>query len=233
MSERRRLMIANAGIAPVTGGLILHLDALNNTGAGRMDPTATTWVDLVGGNNIPLDLGYVSWQNGMCLQTRDNYRPRSQNDVFESVSGGGYSIEGVVKYSDTATSWIFALRNNTNAPNMQVAWNSAGKSVYYCFGPGNESTTLIDRSVGSIMTTVSNGGLLSIYLNGELINTVQDSARTARRPYPQYLGLFYQPWASGGSHAGSGIYAIRIYDRTLSAREVAHNYACNRARYGI
>ncbi len=214
--------------SPVRNGLVFWLDALNNTGHG-LDTTATSWVDLIGGNNVPINLDYVSWQDNMCLQTADNYSAaRSPNAIF--TENGSYSFEAVVKFaSPDQISWIAQIRLGNE--NYCQAYISNGRKIgCRC---GTSSTVGISTvTVASLVVSVDFAtGAMATYVNG--VRGSSDTADSPSRPMNAPFQAFAQTTAGAYSVVGSGIFAVHVYDRVLTADEVAENYAYAREKYGI
>ena len=213
--------------SPVRNGLVFWLDALNNTGHG-LDTSATTWADLAGGNDLPIDLDCVAWQDNMCLQTADNYSAaRSPNAIF--TENGSYSFEAAVKFLPNVLSWIAIVAEGTTNY-VQVYVSSGNKIALRCGSDAAALTTASSTAMVHATLDIATG-LVTLYVNGRYGTSF--TAVAPSRPIGGFFRAFSQTSPALYSRAGSGIYAVHIYDRALSAAEVAENYAYVSGKYGI
>ena len=239
MSVFRNLLMANAAGGLVTDGLHFHLDALNNTGHGIVDTTATEWVDLIGGNNIPIDLTKIAWQDKMALQIEnDFYTAKTPNSIFST--SGAMTMEVIAKKSEkvmqSTSVWIANLRSTSAVYGGEIqvikrTQSDGGQLNGTLFLNGSEYLTgRTEADRGYFAATISDDFTYTTYLNG-----VKTESRTGTkgRVVNTPVKLFSAGWYSGFSFAGTGIFAVRIYDRALSESEIAQNYRYDKKRYGV
>ena len=237
MSYQRMLMMANAGSGYATAGLYFHLDAMNNTGNGVIDTTATTWVDLIGNNNVALPTGIWSWQNNRLDRVSSTAsNTKTQNNVF--VSSGDYTIELVVFIgAENNNAWI-NLRTGNVGPYMQLIRYNAGLTLSER-NDSNTYTAVFDVApqsaevIGTFTLSVGNGSVRG-YKNGIEVAprdalVVTDWSRPLQ---PLHIGTGWGADATGQG-VPIGVYAVRIYERILSSSEIYGNAKADKIRYGL
>lgn len=103
------------------------------------------------------------------------------------------------------------------------------------FGITVSTSNVITLDAWNVASFVRNGTSISFYVNGSFINT--NTGLTAPTPTPTNLGI-------GAARAGTGvgttaqdlygrIASVKIYNRALTANEVAQNFHATRGRYGL
>lgn len=218
---RRRLMMADHYVG---GGLLLHLDGINNTGHGH-DPNPAVWTDLSGnGHDATLtrrfdgDLfgdryldGDLCWGesdlgNAPAVMTVECV-VRSITDPWSGPT------EGLI-ISDANISTIYAISD----------WGASGWTQY------SSLTDNLNREyAGQIFYKACSGTGNPVYFNG-----IQDD-RLDNVPggRSRIIQLACKNDQKNERIVRAQIYAVRVYDRVLSADEVAHNYAVDKARFGL
>ena len=240
--------------APVTArsyvqdGLVAMWDGIENAGWGVHDNNAAVWKDLIGENDLQFS---KRWGNasGYSAEWRDNCAVKTNNVDF-----GGWAY---IKRFGTATTqpqvfgevaqtieirvWIDENVVASGSAMLVCNMNQAAESIYIVIYPARNylamrrstsdftgtlqfSHTYPFASPHTISVTRANTG----YCDGEELqrSTVVDnwSDRTQF-----YIGG--ENYGKNRSFTGR-IYSVRIYDRALTAEEIAHNAAIDRRRFG-
>ena len=228
----------NKGNAYVEEGLIAHLDGINNTGNGHSNEV-TTWKDLSNnGNDATLynnptwsnnsltfdgidDYGILTntanqaFPNGLTLETRvkilstDNGSPRDYIMFLDNVSSTNPS-NGMSLYIGKESPYRILTRININNA-YTIARTSATNELnrYYT------------------MTTIYNNSKVSLYIDSELIQSIDASGQYAVSANPFYLSLQYL----GPYYSNVEFQNVLIYDRALTENEVLRNYQADLTRY--
>jgi hypothetical protein len=212
----------------VTNGLVMYLDAGNlvsYSGAG------TTWYDLTtNGNN-------ATFYNGV---------------GFSSANGGGISFDGVDDYavvlansslnSSQPTIELF-MTTTTNGGNI-IAQGQYGSNWGY--GVGVKLSSILARNNnGDSNFSVSNSGLVHVvvvydgsgnqfYKNGVFLG--RTTTNYSPNPGGQVTigGVRSQvPSQNLQEFANSTVSVVRIYNRALSADEIAQNFNAQKSRFGL
>jgi len=214
-------------------GLSLFYDGINNTGKGHSLST-TTWKDLSGnGNNGKITGG--TWdsesvtitginKNTTGIKTVQNFPINTTNEtisiVFElkdiNVLSGRIPILG----SGTSASDELLLFNNhsTTLDYIRLRIWTNGSSTYKDLGPTIEYKKTVS------VTLVFLNNRLNVYMDGELINTVDVTSVSKNLP------LYILNAASEKGTTGS-VYGVKIYDRAITEEEVKLNYEIDKIRY--
>lgn len=213
----------------IANGLVLSLDAGNT----RSYPgSGTTWTDLSGNNNTgTLTNGptFSSANNGYLVFDGSNdyvtssYTPPtafSINVWFNNQTT--YNIHNRGVFSTFAT-------NNFNG--IYLATTNVGGAGMHIWYNGNTRSRLSYESFTTgvwynISITSNNSNSINVYLNGSLINTISNNTTHAavleigRSRFDNNYWLGY-------------ISNCSIYNRVLTADEVAQNFNALRGRFGI
>ena len=234
----------------VTNGLVLCLDAANRK---SYPTTGTTWTDLSGrGNTGTLETaGYIGDNGGsITFDGTDEYAkisspsPLSSTKIFTfEILVNFTSIIGNFGPSNKAA-FLFAggTGSGSGQPEFGV-WSANASSftpntLYFGRGGGGTSGSL-SINVSSLM---SNGNWYQIvlvrstsnaqivYLNGSSIGTgnVSDDFQDGQTDF----GAIH----ANGDYSGflnGKISTIKIYNRALTATEIAQNYNALKGRYGL
>lgn len=214
----------------VTDGLVAMWDGEWNAGGGVHDAGTTTWRELVGGLDLAVSSGIFG---GDGLYGTDSTACQA---TFADAS---YSLKDIMA-ADVATTigctleFVCTPLGYSNTPyNMYNAWNlySVGGnppplwSWYKC-------NSWVDNisARGSIGQLISFSGAstpqtphpyIQLYSNGEFVNHGAYTPQTAIITDNFNVGL------------KGAIHSIRIYNRALTAAEIAANYAVDKARFNL
>ena len=209
----------------ISNGLICHLDGIDNTGNGH-DPNAAVWRDLSGNNSFTLH--GCSWRSN-CLHFDDNtYALGTQ------MNPSAITVEVMMRIDE----WLprVDIFNNIQSGGGGIAILEDSLNVRYHDGQSYISIN-INEKPSEIFT-------ISMVLDGlrfaAYINAVK---------YSSTSGGFFTPatmstvWGIGTNPVGKhkdnpdyenligNVYCARIYDRGLSAEEIAHNHRIDTLRF--
>lgn len=232
-----------SALSYVTSGLIHRWDGIQNTANGH-DSSVTTWKDLIGSYDLEFkDTGgtalvwnadslsfdgsshaYVWAASGQSETANDKTieivcKPLTQGSsaatITQTFSPGSANADAVGKVS------IFS--DNTVS--------AQGKSGY-TYATGLSSYTAINSIVATFASTPA---VNKVYVNNtELsLSTITHSLKNT------YNRMVVGASKQGDGDTGTGywftgkIYAIRIYNRNLTAEEIAQNYAVDVQRFNL
>jgi hypothetical protein len=228
----------------VTNGLVMYLDA-----GSRMSYTSgsTTWRDLSGNTaisgtliNSPI---FDSTTQGSIIFNGTNQYINCGTELSQS---GDWSISTFVKLSVTSSTRVIMARS-AGSPSFQQNY-----ALAYGGYTGNNGTkfavgTSADSYKAAIgVTTVQTGSwyhvvgtynstskILSLYVNGTL-----DGTTTGTTLPPTTGSQFVQVGCSDGTSTPANFWSgsiaqVSIYNRALSAQEIAQNYNATKTRFGL
>ena len=211
----------------VQDGLIAMWDGIENAGWGVHDQNATVWKDLIGSDDLIMrncqfeQDSLVSNSNGgvcayssitrnfgdMSLEVafRDNIEHVNHDLLsLDTRPGTGIVVFGGQNEGSTLDWWVFG--GDTN-----VAANTLGNT-----NPTSSSITLAS-------------GLCRFYRIGLEISFLT----TSHNDITGFLSLFSLRNSDGRYCMIGAIYFVRLYSRALTADEIAHNYAIDKARFNL
>jgi len=223
----------------VTSGMILYLDAANSK---SYSGTGTAWNDLSGNNH-----------NGTL----------TNGPIFSSTFKGGFLFDGINEHVSIPYSSIFNIQNFTlsawvrfvtfdtfNAlltnpqtgtidggwPSPYTSWMlriNSNTTITVAIGTSTTysgrgfSYTLSTNTIYNIVGTY-NGSLAMCYINGSKLGESALSGTINYTSKPVVVGTDY-----GGSFSNCSIYNTSVYNRALSASEIAQNYNAIKGRFNL
>ena len=184
-------------------------------------------VDLTGNNTLTANsLTYAS-DGTFSFNGSNDKLTLNTNTIISGTSD--YTIDAAFKTSAAGTDFIFG--------NYGVASGASGGLEYYVYQSklnnyiaGNtQSATTLNLNQWYIASVTRSGSTITHYLNGIADGSGTNAASiSATNPFTIGNGHDYTSEAFGGT-----IGAIKVYNRALSAAEVAQNFQALRGRYGI
>jgi hypothetical protein len=224
----------------VTEGLIFELDAGNPT---SYPGTGDNWYDLVGSDDATLPNGATFSSSNGGILTFDRASSQSAHVPNLGSALTTFTAETWVKFdildftSGNATCTITEVYSGTPI-NYAICNGATGNTTLwqggYFDGAWHLAGTLVPVvDVWYCMTVTYDGTDLKFYVDGEL----NDSLASPNTPQASGLGLhigerwdapFYEQSFLDGS-----VPVVRVYNRALSAAEVAQNFRANQTRFGL
>ena len=236
---------SSAGIRPVAdtyaaSGLVARWDAIDNAGTGTHDPSATTWKDLVGDNDMTIvSSSGAGWRNGNAFYLNSlangvcpaygksgNTNYKTIEIVYKKATskgrllwcGGEWSRYVAFDYTDTAAPWQNA-------------------KVYFDGAKATQHTVVSDCEPTSLVALYNDSNaVVDIYRDGEENNAGAKNANTwSVDGNSTMVRLGSRSKTSTSQNTTQGwegeVYAIRLYDRQLTPQEIARNYSLDAARF--
>ena len=223
----------------VTDGLVLCLDAGNTK---SYSGSGTAWTDLCGkGNNGTLTNGptYSSTNGGSLVFDGSN----DYVAIAHNASSMDFSLaQTICIWMKPDTGSNSARRNPYNQAygGPGTLTHERNQTINYYFGTnGGNSSPYVGRNSGFTVaplelafiavTRNQTENVCRWYKNGNLITSANAGgyATTANGTSPIWIGSGY-----AGRWLGN-IYSTAVYNRALSAAEVAQNFNALRGRFGI
>ena len=205
----------------VQDGLIAMWDGIENAGWGIHDSSAATWKDLVGGNDLVLKNTAHFDENSLVSADRDKLTALCSSKLpYASIEVCGFVDE-------SRNSSALVCFGNSVDVNRMFSCSKQSMQTYN----GNHMlklTTPVDPKC--TWAGVHDGNRHDAYVRGELATgTIRDNYWSVTDSLFGLSGSdLYASWTFVGSY-----YSVRLYSRALTAEELAHNYAIDKARFGI
>ena len=206
-------------------------DGIENVGWGVHDANATVWKDLFGGFDLTVNLNAFFSQYGLC--SYDN----------SSVTKGMAYRDEVIPQEKVKTIEICARVDATNKYNPRNAWILVLNDV---LSINSTNLCVILRnapSEGMMRTAISSSPMRRDYLPHHYVVTKDigflDGKELSSIEYnniflnKQCFCLFGRDGTTNYQPGAGMIYRCAIYSRALTAEEIAHNYAIDKARFNL
>lgn len=216
--------------AYVQRGLIAQWDGIENAGAGMHDANAATWVDLVSGTALTKS-GTVTVESDGMVFNGSSYFTRD---------AGTFPADSVFPWTAEVHFKVNSLRSGDNhviGTNGNGGWSflqANGKSFAFVPRYGSSYQWAYDSkslAAGDEITVsgISDTSTIALYKDGALAG----SANVSGAHNNGASTVAFKIGTSGTSVNGliGKVYSARIYDRVLSADEIAFNAAIDKARF--
>ena len=230
-------------------GLAACYDGIENAGAGVHDPNATTWMDLTGhGNNGTVASG-ITWAANGWVCTGGVPTPIVVGPGVAAVTGSEYfTMEFTGTRATTGRGVLFGQYAINYGVNMEYAGNGTGatdNSLRLHFLRGLDGAVTLDQRTTRASLTYANGDSATLALttapterglwkNG-VLGTFSDTTRSADEIINRVTDC--DSCIGGDFRGGYGVTfigtcnAFRLYDRVLTADELAINTAVDAVRF--
>ena len=225
----------------ITSGLICHLKTAPSSGS--------TWTDEIGNSNASLgNSPTYSSNNGGYISLNGS----NQYILTSTALTSQYS--GTSPNKSTANSifiWCYPTEQGVIISELGISslasgWHDSNIEMLstgvICFSVWHNALTTKVSSTAKLFNNwyylgwTYSGTTLTAYINGVSVGT---ATLTRSAPYNNGYNLFYALGASDGTNMGDGTYcnmrvgSFQVYNRGLTALEVARNYNSNKSRYGL
>jgi len=231
-------MAVYAGPEIVTNGLVLALDAGNTQ---SYPGSGTAWTDLSGnGNNGTLTNGPTFSSNNKGIITFDG-----ANDYViltrppELVNGGSITVALWARWTTTGTTvstiQVLLDNNHSGSPNQGFVLQDRpdlSKTLTFSVNAGvsgAQSTFQVGDGTWRHIVGTNDQSTTRLYIDGVLNAQASQAGLNVVQPN---LSIGYWQFTPGRYLNGS-IPQVLIYNRALSATEVAQNFYALRGRFGI
>jgi len=209
----------------VQDGLIAMWDGIENAGWGVHDPNATTWKDLSGNNND------LVLQNGAHFDANSLVTAR-RNKVSAVFSPNAYlaynTLEACAFWDETRNPSALICFGNSIQQNRMLS--ATKERIQVCSGNYDYPIPTDLQSVRNTWAATYDGKAQSPFVSGTLIQSTPSTNNWSYQNHP--FGLSgasnYQNYNFIGNY-----YCVRVYDRALTADEIAANYAIDKARFNL
>ena len=200
----------------VQGGLVAMWDGKENAGWGVHDATATTWKDLVGGND------FVNIGNGRFLDDS----ARMYSSIFNSLTAEiSIDVTGEVTVEIVTSDYGINGANPFAIGLLKFKRYVYGEVAYALLGKNQYLPEYPEQFPASISITYNNMIASRITIDNARVNV------TSKKDYEN---AFFQGIKISSNYSESSrLYSFRVYAKGLTDAESAHNYAVDKARFGL
>lgn len=243
----------------VTDGLALHYDGIYNAGMGEdHDNRAETWVQLVEEAEGDLTISGQTWDSaGLTVESTGVNEAELSSAIVTGEDGMTveqvFSIANVEEAMGQGGDYFYPIRVHMSDSTSSFGnVRQDGPTLnYYQFVTGNGANTVLNNG------TLTNGDLVTMTMtsNGEQTRSVYRDGGTRKTHTFKATGDYTAPandhysfngvsipvntvktvdWTADNGNKVTlekTIYGLRVYDRELTADEVAQNAALDQARF--
>lgn len=226
----------------VTDGLIHQWDAIDNTGSGH-NGSATVWKDLIGSIDLTQQTGGTWTANALHFEptaTTDahHWKDTTQTSIYTQtmtievcISPTGSALNG---WEESKSAVIANFTSSANSALRRIMLSKSDISVGgYTNGTNQFATTGLTtlRDIHHIAVTyTTQTGSNTVYCNGTL--KTKDAQHTFGENKRNYVFVGCSLGDSKYPYLGD-VHSIRVYNKVLTAEEVAQNYAVDVIRFGL
>lgn len=214
----------------VAGGLVIHYDGANNTGAGQ-DNKTTVWKDVSGNNHdftIEID-DYIKWTDN-ALHV-DGALFAFPDKALEVINGTAWTVEltlGQIQLLGSSyDTFIFSDNDNFSifrrTANDSIEFKGHDAKAERVVIP--DGTNLMNQSTVSVTYTL--GGMVRIYVDGVLMGEMPQNGKAMEADTLSLGHIDMKRYWTGDIHS------IRFYDRELADYEIAINAEADAIKYNI
>ena len=227
----------------VQDGLIGHLDAIENGGAGVHAATPSTWTDLTGNHTFTFGNG-VAFTESAWVGNASRYITTESQKSLTALKNRAFTLEMTIAHPDSpVNSWEFwsyfgdanhrqistEIRTG-NSKNPLIGGNQYRANTYNtgCEIPnGNGRTTSWNRRHYLVVTCV--GTNATLYCDGTNALHVSNYGTTE----PTSAAVVFGANHAGGNivQAGAEICSVRMTERVLTGDEIMRNWFLDAARF--
>jgi hypothetical protein len=218
----------------VTSGMVLYLDAGNRDSYAG---SGTTWRDLSGRGNNGTLVGGCSYDQGnvgsILFDGSTGYGnvPHSSTIAltagtvgvwfkYTAASGGGAAIIGKVDSSTSLNGFNIVVAGGSvsaQLKNATTAWSVGGVNV-------NTSTWY------NVTISFASNSTLDFYVNGSRTHSTSITSTLTATTQPLRISDSVD---TAWSILGGNVSTALLYNRVLTAAEVAQNFNAHRGRFGV
>lgn len=220
----------------ITDGLIAMFDGEWNAGGGVHDPNATTWKDLVGGLEQKL-IGAIRFGENYIEKTAEGGGTSGllSASLAATLNGTNNTIEVVYSCVRDGNNQRYRLGSSgtefmwTNGSNYWAVFYYSGSALKYILDVGK----VVGNNVIDAFSLARNGGAFIGYNKG-----IKTREKTGENDVGTVAseGSTYKLISDAEAIYNvfqSKTYSVRIYNRALTAAEVAANYAIDKKRFNL
>ena len=238
---------ANMNNPYITDGLVCHIDGEWNAGIGKHDDSVQEWIDLSGNGNvfIPTTNCLFVWGENYLDMSARNYTPIEKGTylgglmampdnspftfecVFRNFSGRGVTTGNPIACNGQTNIFYgtkFATEGWSGTGNVTVMISNGKDNIIPSSSPLNPNTDYgLSFAIDEQSCVFSKNG-------------IQTSLKISLGTLKKYNHLSIFGWANGKEYyncSASRGYSMRLYNRVLTAEEIAANYEIDKSRFGI
>ena len=216
----------------VTDGMVAMWDGEWNAGGGVHDLSATKWKELISGTDCEA-VGTPTWGDKFFRSTSHNNSAYFNSFCPDTTNAPGHTVEIVSKKRTNLRGVIWGSYSITGANGVNFEYHSDYSYFRsYYFGSPDIRSDFHTFPIGvtKYFAACRDGDEYSIK-DGE--GRKLASINTNARNFKQSVMRIGTDSRTNYMCFDGDIFCIRVYNRALTADEIAANYAIDKARFGL
>jgi len=243
---KRRMFLYNPP-SPYVGGMILHLDGINNTGLDTHDSNQSTWVDLTGNHNVNL-FSDLNDHNIVWGPQYLRFTGTLMSDIMifanslSTIGLNGFTCEILASQSGSPSFNAFrgmaGDHGGYRGYGILMGQCVSGFIDFGIIGDFNNHYGAFRVPVGSVGTTRHSMVLTSsitttkFYMDGQFVDSFSHPGGYQLSPGTNFqLGSAYPSNLDTNRRFMGNIFALRIYTKELNSDEILYNYNSDISRF--
>lgn len=215
----------------VTDGLALWLDGEWNSGMGNHISNATTWADISGcGHNFQMN-NVTTSDKCMIFDGSSSYCTYSGELSSILSQQQNRTIEIVCKLSDTGSPQVIFLGQGSGSAGIWYRPASNGYHFYTNTYKDVAVASPLFNQTQSLSAIYGSDGAMDLYQNVDMKRDKVTGGTMSNSTYITIGARYYN--SKPGYFTKGEIYAIRVYNRQLTAAEQLKNFLIDKRRFGI
>lgn len=214
----------------VQDGLVAVWDGTDNNGWGKHSSTIRTWKELISGWNGSLDTN-ASWVANAMVVSGNGFPCRVPANISQVIATKNFTVELAVKPSrDTVRCTLFGNYSEAQSYNFEAHLKNDLRAYYTgdpdLFSDGGFYEANVKQTYSQTTSTTSQ----KIWKNASVIYTNDGAINSSLIPGSDTIlagELSRSHMAAYGQ-----FFCFRLYNKALTAEEIAHNYKIDRSRFG-
>lgn len=231
------LAFAYTSASYVQDGLIAQWDGIDNQGTGTHDPTATTWKDLKGSNDLTISQNRgFGWRRGIAFYFDNVSTGVAAAYGTDGVTPAYKTIEIVYKMTKRGARVLFYGGRQTRYVVFDQSDDVAPYNwVYFdgytgAYGESPYARVKYDEPTAIAATYNDSDRVTDVF--GDGVSRFSGNQSNYWNPGDTRITLGWRSLTDGANYGWAGeVYAIRLYDRALTRAEIARNHAIDIKRF--
>ena len=252
-SDVFEVKLVNLAVAPKSAyaqagseNLLLHLDAIENAGAGTHSDSLATWADLAG-NHTVTETGSAGFQADAWIANGSSCFLTTSTAAKDALAAKAFTLELVISHPSTQNqyeNWVFIGENNShrqlsvdmrsnNSQNPLIqgvqyresSWNGTRSTV------PNKNGTATKWNTRQYIAVVCDANGATAYYDG--MNVLHTTAGGGVDPTTTEVSIGASFNGGNMLYNGSEICAVRMTSRALTEDERMRNFYVDSQRFGL
>ena len=216
----------------VTNGLVARYDGLDNAGPGLHDTTSTVWKDLSdSGNDGTVDTANVTWNESGWSNDADGHPVVTTAALGDVLKAHLFTAEMTCRPVFANRRFVFfGNYSSSSSRGFDLEWylKPLGYRLYYGGNPYDLQTKFSNVTETVSLSVATSPSSQNLYQNGTCVYSAQNEISFA---YADNVPVVGGETGRANMAFHGDFYSFRLYNRQLTADEVALNALADQRRF--